>query len=86
MKSTKILLAAGLAIVATGAFAETGVTTYQRDNVANVYGRAGVSNVKIAGPLVSQPGNVADAGRETSRGDTKLSVTANKEVIPFGRS
>jgi hypothetical protein len=85
MNVTKMIIAAGFALATTGVFAETGVSTYQIDNVANVYGRAGVANVKIAGAVSSQPGNVADAGRDTAKGDTKLAVTAGK-TIEFGRS
>lgn len=85
MNVTKLIVAAGLAIATTGAFAETGVGTVQIDNVANVYGRAGVPNVKIYGTLAAQPANVADAGRNTAKGDTKIAVTG-KEANPFGRS
>lgn len=86
MNASKLVLAAGFAIVASSAFAETGVGTYQIDNVANVYGRAGVPNVKIAGTVATQPGNVSDSGRDTVKGDTKVAVTAGKEVVEFGRS
>lgn len=86
MNATKLIIAAGFAVATTGAFAETGVSIYQIDNVANVYGRAGVSNVKIIGAVATQTGNVADSGRDSSKGDTKVAVTAGKEVIEFGRS
>ena len=86
MKTTKLIMAAGFAIATTGAFAETGVGTYQIENVANVYGRAGVPSVKIVGAVATQPGNVVDSGRETTKGDTKFAVTAGKEVVEFGRS
>ncbi len=86
MNATKLIIAAGFAIATTGAFAETGVGTYQIDNVANVYGRAGVPNVKITGAVATQSGNVADSGRDSSKGDTKIAVTSGKEVIEFGRS
>jgi hypothetical protein len=86
MNATKLIIAAGFAIASTGAFAETGVGTYQIDNVANIYGRAGVPNVKIVGAVATQSGNVADSGRDTTKGDTKVAVTADKEVIQFGRS
>jgi hypothetical protein len=86
MNATKLIIAAGFAIATTGAFAETGVGTYQIDNVANVYGRAGVPNVKITGTVATQSGNVADSGRDSSKGDTKIAVTFGKEVIEFGRS
>ena len=86
MNASKIIIAAGFAIAAMGAFAETGVGTYQIDNVADVYGRAGVPNVKIIGAVATQSGNIADSGRDTSKGDTKVAVTAGKEAIEFGRS
>jgi hypothetical protein len=86
MNATKIIIAAGFAIATTGAFAETGVGTYQVDNVANVYGRAGAPNVKITGAVASQPGTVADSGRDSSKGETKLAVKAGRDVIEFGRS
>ena len=86
MNATKLVIAAGFAIATTGALAETGVGTYQIDNVANIYGRAGVPNVKITGTVATQPGNVADSGRDVNKGDTKFAVTAGKETIEFGRS
>ena len=87
MNITKLILAAGFAAVSTGAFAETGVGTLQIDNVANVYGRAGVPNVKISGTVASQPTDVAvPGGNNAGKGDTKIAVTSGKNVITFGRS
>ena len=86
MNATKMIIAAGFAIATTGAFGETGVGTYQVDNVANVYGRAGAPNVKVTGTVASQPGTVADSGRDSSKGETKLAVKAGRDVIEFGRS
>ena len=86
MNVTKLIVATGFAIATTGAFAETGVGTLQIDNVSNVYGRAGVANVKVYGTVASQPGNVADAGRNTANGESKIAVTSGKRVIEFGRS
>ena len=86
MNATKLVIAAGFAIATTGALAETGVGTNQIDNVANVYGRAGAPNVKIVGAVATQAGNVGDSGRDSTKGDTKVAVTAGKEVIEFGRS
>ncbi len=86
MKATKFFVAAGFAIATTGALAETGVGTYQIDNVANVYGRAGVPNVRIVGAVGTQPANVADAGRDSAKGDTKIAVGSNQSSIAFGRS
>ena len=51
MNATKLIIAAGFAIATTGAFAETGVTTYQAGHVANVYGRASAPNVQIVGAV-----------------------------------
>jgi hypothetical protein len=86
MNASKIMIAVGFAVATTSAFAETGVGTYQVDNVANVYGRAGAPNVKITGAIASQPGTVADSGRDSSKGETKLAVKAGRDVIEFGRS
>jgi hypothetical protein len=86
MKATKFIVTAGLAIATSAAFAETGVSTYQIDNVTTVYGRASVPNVRIAGNVATQPGDVAASGRDVIKGDTKITVTANKDVIEFGRS
>jgi hypothetical protein len=84
MKTTKIIIAASLAIATTGAFAETGVTTYQADHVANVYGRASAPNVRIAGSDARQSGSVADSNGDSAK-DTKVAVRAGTEV-QFGRS
>jgi len=86
MNVTKLIVAAGFAVATTGAFAETGVGTVRIDNVANVYGRAGVTNVKVYGTVATQPANVAEAGRNTAKGDSKFAVTSGKTVIEFGRS
>lgn len=79
MNATKLIIAASFAIATTGAFAETGVTTYQAGHVANVYGRASAPNVQIVGAVA---GNVADSGRE----ETKVAVTVRKDALEFGRS
>jgi hypothetical protein len=72
MNATKLIIAAGFAIATTGAFAETGVTTYQGEHVANVYGRASASKA------------IADSGSD--KADTKVAVKAGQETIEFGRS
>lgn len=84
MKTTTLIVAAGLAFATTGALAETSATqatvnTYQTAGVAQVYGRASAPNVKIAGP-------VAGSGQDSTGRDTKVAVTAGKEAIEFGRS
>ncbi len=89
MNVTKIIVAAGFAIATTGAFAETGVKSAYVDNVTNVYGRAGVAAVKIQGAtaVATNPGNVADAGRDVVKGDTKIAVSAGaKDVNAADRS
>jgi len=87
MKATKLFVAAGLALATAGAFAETGVKTYQIDNVANVYGRQGVPNVRIAGELQSTPANVANAGRAIAQPEGRtLVTTSNADVNINGRS
>ncbi|HKB82434.1 MAG TPA: hypothetical protein VKD04_04410 [Burkholderiales bacterium] len=81
MKVTYLALAAALAATATGAFAETGVHITQIDNVANVYGRAGVPNVKIAGPVVSRPDEAVPVGPNTQAGPTAIAIgTGNADV------
>jgi hypothetical protein len=84
MNAARPIIAAGFAVATTGAFAETGVVTYQPENVANVYGRAGAPNVKLVGAISARSGKVADAGSDKS--DAKLAVTAGKDPIEFGRS
>ncbi len=86
MNVTKLIVAAGFAVATTGPFAETGVGTVQIDNVANVYGRTGVANVKVCGTVAAQPAAVAEAGRNTAMGDSKIVVTSGMEVVEFGRS
>jgi len=77
MNATKLIIAAGFAIATTGAFAETGVTTYQTGHVASVYGRASAPNVQVTN-------KVADS--DSARSDAKVAVTVSKEVVEFGRS
>ena len=87
MKASKLFVAAGLALATAGAFAETGVKTYQIDNVANVYGRQSGPNVRIAGDLQSAPGDVAHAGRAIAQPEGKtLVTTGNADVNVNGRS
>ena len=86
MKTTRIIVAAGLALATSAAFAETGVATYQIDNVATVYGRAMAPNVRIAGNVATQPGDVTASGRDLIKGESKVAVTAGREAIEFGRS
>ena len=81
MKASYFALAAALAASATGVFAETGVKINQVDNVANIYGRAGIPNVKIAGPVVTRPSEQVPAGATTVEGPSSLAtVTGSPDV------
>ncbi len=86
MNATKLIVAAGFAVVSTGTFAETGVVGYQPDHVANVYGRASAPNVQITGVDARQSGNVADSGSDAPKAGTRFAVTASKATVEFGRS
>jgi len=86
MNVTKLIVAVGFAVATTGAFAETGVGTGRVDNVTNVYGRAGATNVTVYSTLAAQPGSVDEAGRNPVKGESKMAVTSGREVIEFGRS
>lgn len=88
MKVSYLTLAAAFAATATGAFAETGVKITQIDNVANVYGRAGVPNVRIAGPVVTRPAEAVPAGSTIEPGPTAVAVgTGSSDVSNvLGRS
>lgn len=73
---------------ATGAFAEIGVKITQIDNVANIYGRAGVPNVKIAGNVVSRPSDAVPSGQDIVAGSTAVAaVVVDSDVnVVQGRS
>jgi len=88
MKLSNLIVVAGFAVAATGAFAETGVNTADHGFVANVYGRASIPAVKIAGPLVTRPADVNVAGREPVRGSDPMVVTTRKLDVNevFGRA
>ena len=88
MKATKLIVAVGFAVAATGAFAETGVNTADLGYVANVYGRASNPAVKIAGPLISRPADVNVAGREVVEGTGSIVVTTKEMNVNevFGRA
>ena len=76
MNWNKITLAVGLAVVATGAGAETGVGIPDINHVANIYGRAGVPTVRIAEQLVTPVTDAAVVGRNPAHG-----VTARQEPV-----
>lgn len=88
MKFSKLLVAAGFAVAATGAFAETGVNTADLGYVANVYGRASTPAVEIAGPLLVVPADVNVAGRDAVQGTTPMVVTTKDVDVNevFGRA
>ena len=85
MKVTKLVIAAGLALATTGVFAETGVKTYQIDNVANVYGRAGVPNVAIKGDVQTADVDAATSGRDIQKAGVKSTVVTGN-FTALGRS
>lgn len=74
MKVSNFAIAAVLAATATGAFAETGVKITQIDNVASVYGRAGVPNLKIAGNVLSRPSDAVPSGPDIVAGSTAVAA------------
>jgi hypothetical protein len=87
MKTAKLIVAAGVVLVSSAAFAETGVGTYQIDNVTNVYGRTGVPTVQIRGNVQSGAADVAIAGRSAASGQGQaLVTTGNFDVNANGRS
>jgi hypothetical protein len=88
MKCSELIVTAGLAVGATGAFAETGVNTADLGYVANVYGRASIRTVEIAGPVVIRPADVNVAGREPVQGTTPMLVTTKDSDVNevFGRA
>ena len=74
MKAIKPFIAAGLAVMATGAFAETGAKLTQVDNVTYVYGRANAPHVQLAGPVVSRPAIAVVAGPDTEEGPVAVAI------------
>ena len=87
MKSTKLMLAAGFVLASSAALAETGVRTYEIDNVTNVYGRAGVPTVHVRGNVQSGTADVAIAGRTAAAGEGQaLVTTGNTDINIDGRS
>jgi hypothetical protein len=80
-----IVLAAGFA---APALAETGVGINRIDNVANVYGRAGVPAVKVTGAVVYRQSDVNVAGRNPAPAGTPKTVLSNGRDLDdgFGRT
>ena len=75
MSIAKLLVAAGLTVAATGAFAETGVNAADLGYVANIYGRASDPAVKISGPVIIRLSDVHVAGRDVVEGRDSIVVT-----------
>ncbi len=88
MKLTRLIIAVGVGIASTGAFAETGVNVGDIGYVGKVYGRAATANVAIAGPLTTRPGDVTVAGRDPAQGPTEILVQAKEADVNevFGRT
>ncbi|MBC8007304.1 MAG: hypothetical protein H7X76_04565 [Prolixibacteraceae bacterium] len=84
----KLAVLFAIAIFSAPVLAETGVGTIQIDNVANVYGRAGVPTVKVTGTVVTRTADVNVAGREaSSEGAGKTVISSGYSVDQgFGRS
>jgi hypothetical protein len=74
MKTLNLFVATGLAVAATGAFAETGAKLSSIDNVSNVYGRASVANVHVAGPVVTRPAGQVVVGQTLEVGPVAVSI------------
>jgi predicted RNA-binding protein YlqC (UPF0109 family) len=64
------------------------VNTADVGYVANVYGRASIPTVEIAGPLVIRPADVNVAGREAVQGTISMLVTTKDSDVNevFGRA
>lgn len=88
MKASKLIIAASIALAASAAFAETGVGTLDMNNVVNVYGRAGVPNVKITGKVHSATSDVTTTGRSVGAiiNKTTVGTDADANVNDLGRS
>jgi hypothetical protein len=76
------------AAFAAPALAETGVGISRIDNVANVYGRAGVPSVKVIGVAVYKQSDVNLAGRSAVPTGAGKTVISNVRSVNdgFGRT
>ena len=85
---SKLAALCAVSLFAATAFAETGVGTIQIENVANVYGRAGVPAVKVTGTVVTRSADVNVAGRESLSGSVDKTVISSGDNVDqaFGRS
>jgi hypothetical protein len=80
MKVVNVVAVFAFALPAV-AVAETGVNVGEVEYVGNVYGRAGIPAVRIAGPVVVRPADVTIAGREPALGETEeIVITHNRDV------
>ncbi|MEO8009612.1 MAG: hypothetical protein ABI728_13975 [Betaproteobacteria bacterium] len=88
MKLFKLIVAAGLAVGVTGAFAETGVSTGGIGHVATVYGRASAPAVKIAEPAAILPADLDVADRNAGQGPGAMVVSTGETNVSeiFGRT
>jgi hypothetical protein len=77
MKTLKLIIAASLAAVATGAFANSRVTVSESENAATVAGRADVMAMQSAEPVVSRPSNEVTPGQAIEEGPVPEAVHAN---------
>ena len=82
---TRKLIAITIAAAfAAPAFAETGVGISSIDNVANVYGRAGVPAVKVSGVVVYKRSDVNLAGRNAAPTGAGKTVVSNVRSVNDG--
>ncbi|HEX7813120.1 MAG TPA: hypothetical protein VF460_14540 [Burkholderiales bacterium] len=88
MKLSSLILALSAAGIAGMASAETGVQVNDVGSVANVYGRASVANVRIAGTVVTRTADEVVPGPTTEEGPTAVAVgTGTLDVNQtYGRS
>lgn len=86
MKTAKLLIAAGFTLATSVAVAETGVGTFQIDNVTNVYGRAGAPTLVVKGVVRTGAVDVTEAGRGTPNLEGKGILVTKDSGNSFGRS
>ena len=81
MNIRSIVVVLSLAGIASVASAETGVKVNQADSVANVYGRAAVSAVRISGPVVTRSAEEVVPGPTTEEGRTAVAVGTRDQDV-----
>jgi len=82
LKIEKLVIVAGLSIVAAGASAESTVGTTDMNSVDGNYvetvsGRAATPDVELAHPLIARPADVDVAGRDLVEGATPFVVVTD---------